>query len=276
MNDKAGKDICDWRELINPFLKQEKMLTENIGQYYDTWHERYLKYYGDTIQAHRPVNVYELHQYVLKNSGLADNMQVLDAGCGVCGPAIFFASALNISIDAITISSEQCKESTKNINKANLKDRINIVQGDFHCLEKYFEKGIYDRVIFLESLGHSNKQSAVLTAAFNMLSPCGAIYIKDYFLKPLSENPNVKKLQLLGLENMQKQYFYFPSDIDATIGFLEELGLKKVFVKIPDFILSNENVVNAFEKEYGIDLFEGNDKPIILEPLELLFKKNEV
>jgi 2-polyprenyl-3-methyl-5-hydroxy-6-metoxy-1,4-benzoquinol methylase len=249
-------------------------MSEEIGAYYDTWHSRYLKYYGDTIQAHRPLNVDDLLQYILLSSGLEKSMHILDAGCGVCGPAIYFASALDITIDAITISSEQFKEATKNILAANLQDRIKVVHGDFHNIENYFEKGKYDRILFLESLGHSDRQQAVLSAAASMLSPSGGIYIKDYFLKPLSENPTVKKLQIIGLENMKKQYYYYPSDINDTIAFMETLGLNKVFVKTPDFILDNENVVNAFEESYGIDLFEGNDKPLILDPLELLFLKS--
>ncbi len=82
---------------------------ELYGQeFYNENTEKFLAVYGDIIQAFRTLNITDYLSYTIKSAGILPGMKVLDAGCGVCGPAIYFAeNILDIQIDACTISDVQ-------------------------------------------------------------------------------------------------------------------------------------------------------------------------
>jgi len=50
----------------------------------------------------RTNNVYDYLDYTIQNAELKDGQKILDAGCGVGGPAYYFASKLNVVVDGIT------------------------------------------------------------------------------------------------------------------------------------------------------------------------------
>jgi 2-polyprenyl-3-methyl-5-hydroxy-6-metoxy-1,4-benzoquinol methylase len=254
-------------------LKRSKWSPVDVARHYDEWHGRYMQYYGDTIQAHRSNQLDVLHEYILANSGIRDGMRMLDAGCGVCGPSIYFASKKDISIDAVTISKVQAEEADRRIKELKLAGKIHVHQGDYHKLEELFEKDLFDRILFLESYGHASDQQKVLAASIGVLKPGGFLYIKDYFKKELSPDPEKAKLMKIGLKNMNRVYRYNAADLCLTISCLRKLRMELVWVKRPEFVWDNTRTVNDFESALGIDLFEGHDRPQIVEPFELLFHK---
>ena len=117
-------------------VKQEKKM--DVGKFYNEQTVNFLKVYGNVIQAFRTRNVSTLLNYQIKAMGLEPVMSVLDAGCGVCGPAIYFAENAGVNIDAITISSVQVEMSKENINQSSVRNKINVREGDYHSLEKYY------------------------------------------------------------------------------------------------------------------------------------------
>ena len=254
-------------------MKEPKWSPKDVAKHYDDWHEHYMKYYGDTIQAHRSERLEVLHEYIMINSGIHDGMHVLDAGCGVCGPAIYFASKRDILIEAVTISEAQVDEARKRIRENNLQGKINVLHGDFHKLGKYFGKNSFDLVLFLESYGHASDHDRALSSAAEVLKPGCPLYIKDYFKKELSHDSERAKLMKTGLKNMNSVYRYHAADLNFTIEYLRKLGMDLISVKKPGFDWDNSQTVNTFESALGIDLFEGHDRPQIVEPFELLFQK---
>ncbi|MCB0511692.1 MAG: hypothetical protein R2760_11710 [Chitinophagales bacterium] len=63
--------------------------TEKVKNYYDKMTRSYLDIYGEIIQAFRPSKTKNLLKYIALSSELKKNMNILDVGCGVCGPAIY-------------------------------------------------------------------------------------------------------------------------------------------------------------------------------------------
>jgi ubiquinone/menaquinone biosynthesis C-methylase UbiE len=253
--------------------KKTKWSPADVARHYDEWHGHYMKYYGDTIQAHRSENIDVLHEYILINSGIRDGMRVLDAGCGVCGPSIYFASKKEIIIDAVTVSKAQADEALLRVKEKKLEKKIHVYHGDYHKLHEMFDRDLYDRVIFLESYGHASDHKKVLESAMIVLKPGGFLYLKDYFKKELSSDPKKAKLMKIGLKNMNKVYRYNAADLYRTIACLRKLGMEMISIKKPEFEWDNTRTVNTFESALGIDLFEGQDRPPIVEPFELLFRK---
>lgn len=252
-----------------------------VGNYYDAWHERYKDVYGDTIQSYRSENIGLLHQYVMESAGLKDGMKVLDAGCGLCGPAVYFAGRLNISIEAVTVSQKQAEAAEENIVKSGLQDKISIKQGDFHQIDKLYPENHFDVVLFLESYGHAQSQARLLKAASKVLKKGGHIYIKDYFKKDLPDNLFQRNLIRMGTRNMNNIYRYNTPDLYHTIYLLRKLNFELKWLRIPDIPDWDGNkVIQEFHEKNNIafynhkdELFDQNNGRFIVDPYEMLFYK---
>jgi SAM-dependent methyltransferase len=241
--------------------------------HYNELHKYYLSFYGFTFQAHRPTDIKELHSYLNKQIAFKKGDKVLDAGCGVCGPAIYFAKKNRISIDAITNSVEQIETAQELIYKNKLGKQIQLHLNDFHHIEKMFQPKSFDKILFLESFGHSESKGALLSASYNLLKLDGTLYIKDYFAAEIIGGDERKILMKKAVENLKREYCYYLSDLYETIETCRTLGFQIEFIQKPNFKLNNEDVVGGFEKELNINLFESDYKPIIVEPLEIKLKK---
>lgn len=260
------------------FFNVKKLFTgkwnpQDVNKYYNKWNDEYIKFYGNTIQAHRPSDIKKLHDYILSSAKIHNNMKIADAGCGFCGPAIYFAMNRDLSIDALTISEFQKNEAERAIVSSGLENKIKVQCADFHNMDLFLTNDFYDRVIFLESYGHAQNQKKVLKSAYKILKKEGCIYIKDYFSTDFPNEKYKRKLMKNALKNMNREYRYNTADLYFTIYWLRILNFKILFVKSPDFVLDNSEVVNAFEKANKIDLFGNDYKPYIVEPFEILAQK---
>ncbi len=245
-----------------------------VKTYYNQYTMHYLSSgYGNVIQAHRPADVKDLLAYTAEQAGIKDGMNILDVGCGVCGPAVYFAEQFDVKINAITISEEQIKYAENLIAEKKLEHKISLVQGDYHALPTYFENEKFDLIIMLESYGHAKHHKKLIQSAEKVLKKKGRIYIKDYFQKELTGNKQRKKGMKRAIKNMNKAYAYNLPDLNKTIKYLRLLDLNLIRVNRNRLPLDNEKSVQQFEEKFNIDLFEGGFHYIFLEPLELLFQK---
>ena len=80
---------------------------KSVGEFYDKYFSEFEKVYGNVIQAFRTNNLENLLNYQFKSAGFKNGDKLLDAGCGVCGPAIHFAKHYEVDIEAISISEKQ-------------------------------------------------------------------------------------------------------------------------------------------------------------------------
>ena len=91
-----------------------------VGKFYDNTTDAFLQVYGEVIQAFRTKDVSGLLHYQASAMGLKPGMRLLDAGCGVCGPAIFFAKNYGVEVDAVTASEIQAEIAAKKIEAAGM------------------------------------------------------------------------------------------------------------------------------------------------------------
>lgn len=248
--------------------------SKQTQNYYNEWTKHYLQSgYGDVIQAHRPADVKQLLDYIIAQSGMKSGMKILDAGCGVCGPAIYFAQQLDIEIDAISISDEQIRIAKDKIQQNRLEKLIHTHVSDYHNMDKHFQAESFDLIIFLESFGHSTTPNKVLNAAVSLLKPGGKLYIKDYFQKEITGNKTRKTAIRRIIKNMNTAYAYNLPDLNHTIQTLRQSDMELIRINRNELPLDNDKSVLEFEKEHGIDLFEGGFHYRFLDALELLFSK---
>lgn len=227
---------------------------EDVKKYYNTYTRKYLDIYGDVIQAFRPKNTNKLLEYLINSIGIRYKYKIIDAGCGVCGPAIFFAKNMRCNIDAITISSEQAQIASQKVATEKLQNYIQVKEGDYHQLNSYYPSNIYDGVVFLESLGHSNHPDMAIKQAYNCLKKDGFIYIKDFFIKKVMDEQHQSNIDRV-INNMNKNYSYNALDLNATITSLRHLNMEIVFIK--SFEFKDDTTIRAnFETALEMDVFE--------------------
>lgn len=249
----------------------KKRDSKKVKDYYEEMTSSYLDIYGDVIQAYRPASQDDLLEYLAKSIGFTDGQRVLDAGCGVGGPACFFAHHLKIRIDGITISPSQARLFSERVEREKLSERVNVLEGDFHFLESYFPKEQFDHVIFLESLGHSHQAPLAIQSAHRVLKPGGHIYIKDFFIREVSNPEFQKKIQRV-VRNINQAYNYNTLDLHQVITAVRRAGFHLVSIKRPEF--QNDITVRAaFETNHGIDLYEGGPEFMPAEWLEIKCQK---
>lgn len=244
---------------------------EEVADYYDKYTEGYLKTYGDTIQAFRPASLNDLHDYVVQHAGISDGMELLDAGCGVAGPACAFAKRKDVRIDGVTISPGQKRFADENIAEKGLTDRVSITCGDYHELSSLFPDTRFDMVYFLESLGHAKDSGKVMEEAWEVLKPGGHIYIKDFFPFDIVDIEKAQRHHSV-IERINDSYTYNVLYLENTVRKLRQLGFEIIFIK--KFEFQDDIKARAdFETMFDIDLFGDMEEFRVAEWLELKFRK---
>jgi ubiquinone/menaquinone biosynthesis C-methylase UbiE len=127
-----------------------------------------------------PLDAAASNRLLARRAGLRAGMHVLDAGCGVCGPASDMASAYaGLTLDAVTLGLDQAREARRRVAAAGLDARVRVLAADFHALP--FGAARFERVLYLESNGYMHALARALGEAWRVLRPGGEIYVKGVF-----------------------------------------------------------------------------------------------
>ena len=168
-------------------MMERRSTLATIREYWRSTHSAYLENVGTTFQAGYLVagsgepSAAHSNQLLAAAAGISPRDTVLDAGCGVCGPAIDIARHIpGVRIAGVTVSSEQAATATDLIHSAGLDNSIRVAVADFHQLP--FPASRFDVVYFFESAGYSYDPRALFTEVWRVLRPGGAVYVKDVFL----------------------------------------------------------------------------------------------
>ncbi|MGA0556461.1 SAM-dependent methyltransferase [Larkinella sp. VNQ87] len=208
----------------------EAVHAQEVAAYYDKETDSYLNTYGTIIQAARPTSDRDLIEYLSNSMDLRDGMHLLDAGCGVCGPAVEIAKTKQVSIEAITISDIQAKKAEQYVTKNQLNTRIRVRKGDYSEVDTLYAANSFDIVYFLETLGYANNLSKVLVATSKVIKQGGSIYMKEFFSVPIID-PEKKKVQKEAIDNIRKEYLYKVLELPHLITLLREAGLFVEYIR---------------------------------------------
>lgn len=107
---------------------------------------------------------------------------MLDAGCGVAGPATIIAGHLpRVVIDGVTNSARQAAIARRRVAEEGLTSRVRIHVADYHALP--FRSGEFDQVLFFETTGYSTDLEGMYREAYRVLERAGRLYVKDVFCR---------------------------------------------------------------------------------------------
>lgn len=226
----------------------------SVKQYYEEWTQRYLDSFGDTFQSRRIIDLSKHTDYLIESAGIKPGMKIVDAGCGVCGPAIMLAQKVDVFIDALTLSDEQVMIAKMKIEEAGLTDRIKVHTGDFHEMHNLYPKDTYDGVIYLESFVHSNNTQQAVNAAVDVTKPGGFVYIKDLYYGT-SRNEQ-ERLDIEQVVNNSNKYIYMNiKKLHEVVAAFENTPVTFDFVKKLGFD-ADEDIANDFVRKNLIPLNE--------------------
>jgi SAM-dependent methyltransferase len=226
----------------------------DVGAFYDHTTDKFLKVYGEVIQAFRTNNVQDYMDYTIASAELKSGQRLLDAGCGVGGPASYFASVLNIDVEGITISEAQVEKSKEIIASKALVGTVNIRQGDYHRIDEIYGKNTFDRIVFLESFGHSPDQVLLIEKAFEVLKPGGILYIKDLFKREYTNEEDGKKINAI-IDAINQGYCYNVADLNQVLSTMRRLNFILLFVKTPEIKVGefeHLTISNDFQELFDI------------------------
>lgn len=226
-----------------------------VGEFYNQQTDNFIQVYGEVIQAFRTTEIDKLLDYQISSIGLEKGQRVLDAGCGIGGPACYFAKNAGVQVEGLTISKEQVEKARQKIQREGLEAQVRIQEGDYHHLQDYYASDSFDAVYFLESFGHAHDHCEVIHSAWGMLKPGGTLYIKDLFIKEAAIDSLAEDIDR-EIQNINKAYRYNVADLYEVLQCMRKKGFILSSVKTIDLPLEdfeNLTISNDFQELTGIN-----------------------
>lgn len=232
-----------------------KSNAQDVQAFYNETTDKFLEVYGEIIQAFRTNNVEDYLNYTMHSAKMKDGEHLLDAGCGICGPAVYFAQQMpNTVIDACTISEVQVAKAKVKINAENLSERVKVKHADYHTIDSEYPKNHFDAVYFLESFGHSNEKEVLIDACWEVLKPGGRMYLKDLFKRESDDEWEQLRIDQI-CKDIDKAYRYHIADLNQVISKIRSKGFILKYVKVPDVETSefeHLTISNDFQNLFNI------------------------
>ena len=245
---------------------------DDVRRYYEEKTSAYMEGFGDVFQGSRPASTSDLLNLIIKSADLYDGMNILDAGCGVCGPAIFFAKNKKITIEAMTISPIQVREAQTRVRAQRMENQITVREGDFHHLASIYPATSFDRILFLETICHAQDYKQVLEQAWKVLKPGGFLYIKDFYCQDFRSKPHLIQDQIEDLKALNRVYTLAMPSLPSLIDLLMLIGFKLKFVRGMDYNAVFEPWIQ-FEQVAGISWNPKLSHFDLIDAMELMVRK---
>ena len=173
------------------YNKMTPILFNNVG----------LTYQAGLLSSRTSSDVFlETNLFCAEQAGISSGQNLLDAGCGLCGPAIDIAKHYSdIHISAVTLSSMQFEIASEYIAENNFDNKIRLFLSDYHQLP--FSDETFDIIYFFESIGYSYNLPKLVKEVYRVLKPGGILYIKEPFRK-VGRLTTKEKKELLIMEKI--------------------------------------------------------------------------
>lgn len=244
-----------WKKSNRAYNAHRRHQSKEVGDFYDLRTNDFLHVYGEVIQAFRTNDVNEWLAYTAQSMDLHSKTTALDAGCGVCGPARYYAKHFaHLQIEACSISANQVGQARQKNVEAGLQQQIQVQHLDYHNMANHYPASSFDLVYFLESFGHSSQQTYLLKQVFTVLKEGGALYIKDLF-KAL--DPDEWKQQRIDeiCQDINKAYYYNIPSLGSFLDAARKIGFRLEWVRVPQIKLEtfeHLKISNDFQELFNV------------------------
>lgn len=134
------------------------------------------------VQAGRHADLDTLLTYIAKKAEVEPGMTVLDCGSGVGRPAAFMAQLGAVVVGVSLVPDEVALAREQYGTLPDGKPGPTFHNADFDKVLIKLPAGGFDRIVFLESIGHTADLTRCLESAACKLKAGGLIYIKHFVL----------------------------------------------------------------------------------------------
>ena len=174
----TNQDISDYYDQTEIHYRRAWDLEASLAMHYGFWRP-------DT-QSFRE-SLQQMNKELAQMAGITLDDQVLDAGCGVGGSAIFLAKTIGCQVKGITLSKKQRDSANLNALNAGVESLATFEMQDF--TNTPFEDESFDVIWGLESVVHAQDKIAFLKETQRLLKPGGRLVMGEYYKKeePLSK-----------------------------------------------------------------------------------------
>lgn len=228
-------------------------------KHFNVYDDLYKQHYGKYIQAYRPTKDQDLELYINQLIKPQPHEIILDCGSGF-GAVAEQVSHQSKKVYAINICDKQIRTN---------RSLVNYIHGDFDEIDLFFKpEGLFDKIVFIESLGYSKDISLLLSKCKNLLNPKGKLILKEFFSKNLL-NKKLKDLQSRSISLTKKIYNYQILDNNNTQSILNSLDFKTLSTQPPYFecdwsnsfnfeqnIINNQNLKVLHKESQKDNLFD--------------------
>ena len=145
-------------------------------------------YYDSKATKHRDA-LLRLNAVLADSVHITEKDNVLDAGCGYGGSAMWLAENIGCDVIGITLVPPQVLKGQRYVKERNLEGKVNILEMDF--TQTIFPDEAFDVYWAIESLVHTEDRQKVFDEAFRILKKDGRIAIAEFTLRehpPLSNS----------------------------------------------------------------------------------------
>jgi|6_EtaG_2_1085325.scaffolds.fasta_scaffold05086_3 cyclopropane fatty-acyl-phospholipid synthase-like methyltransferase len=150
-------------------------------EHYNTYNKTYLDLgksngqYG-VIEGLCTTNPNEKFAFIGGKMDFKPNEKVLDAGSGFGYPALYFAEIFKVDLTGININKEQLKVSNGVVKGTK---NLRFKECNFNNISSL--NTIFDKMIFIETIGHSDDLDKTFSEMYNNLAPGGTVFIQTTF-----------------------------------------------------------------------------------------------
>lgn len=168
--------------------------------------------------------VENLNRVVADAADIGEGDRVLDAGCGIGGPATWLANTRGAEVVALNISDVQLDRAREVAVERDATDRVEFRKDDYTEMETV-EPGSFDVVMGLESICYANDKRDFLREAHRALEDDGRIVVVDGFMAERDLSPSDQKVMDKWLDGWRIPHL---SHVDDFGEYVTEAGFEDV------------------------------------------------
>ncbi|MFD9286153.1 SAM-dependent methyltransferase [Streptomyces mirabilis] len=219
-------DKDSYRRIVSDRENREGNYREGVKEYYSLATPGYLSGWGTSFhfppfRAGQTLEeaISTQQHFIAREGKFGPGMKILDAGCGVGGPAIEIAKYSGSSITGVNLVTAQLDIARDTAGRQGLGDRCSFVEGDIMDLP--FENDYFDAVFSLEAICHTPNKHDAYSEIARVLKPGGTFIGTDWFCADSLDSSDYARL----IDPVCRTYMLpYMTSIQELGGILKSVG----------------------------------------------------